>query len=97
MSRRKKQSETNELTDALRESFPEGVSVVPRGEHGARVVVDPSGRVAEAVYAQVFAATWVKRQDLNLERRRIAASAEAALAIDAARGVYVGVNPEDLT
>ena len=59
---------------------------------------DPSARVAEAVYAQVFAATWVKRQDLTIERRRTAVSVEASLAMDAARGAYVvelGGKPED--
>ena len=59
---------------------------------------DPCGRVAEAVYAQVFAATWVKRQDLSPERRRTTASVEASLAMDAARGAYVvelGGKPED--
>lgn len=41
---------------------------------------DSAGRVAEAVYAQVFAATWVKRQDLTGLRRRKAAADEAGFA-----------------
>ena len=62
------------------------------------LVDDPSARVAEAVYAQVFAATWVKRQDLSTDRRRITSSVEASLAMNAARGAYaveLGGKPED--
>lgn len=61
---------------------------------------DPSARVAEAVYAQVFAATWVKRQDLGADRRRTTASVEASQAMDAARGAYaveLRAKPEEQT
>ena len=54
--------------------------------------------VAQAVYAHVFAAVWVKRQDLGAERRRTTASVEASLAMNAARGAYaveLGVKPEE--
>ena len=57
---------------------------------------DPCGRVAEAVYAQVFAATWVKRQDLSADRTT--ASVEASLAMHAARGAYaveINAKPEE--
>ena len=49
---------------------------------------DPSGRVAETIYTQVFAATWVKRQDLSVERRLAAARAEASTASRLARTAH---------
>ena len=57
---------------------------------------DPSARVAEAVYAHVFAATWVKRQDLSTPRRLVAAKNEAGTAAYLARHAYsVDATPSD--